>query len=162
MTGENDITVRFLREGQIERAHPKDARKGGFWIERIPPGTVKRMKRRSVDFWRRKEGPGFLEIVTAPVSPVAPVPLTAPVPPIDPRQIDWLEERKTELRLAIDAALSGAGALDSVLALDPGSLPGVNPADVEGLSDPFQASIALRAIRQLVRARPGRRPRNAS
>jgi hypothetical protein len=155
MVREGEFKVKFLREGQVERAFPKESGKGGFWIERIPVGTVKRLSRRSVDFWRGRDAT-MLEILT--IDEQAP-PLTSPTSTVvDPV---WEDERKAELRRAIDAALTGAADISAVLMLNPETLPGVDQADIERLADPFAAPAALKAIRALVRGRPGRRPKHA-
>jgi hypothetical protein len=71
----------------------------------------------------------------------------------------WPDDRKTALRQAIDAALTGAGSVANVRAFDLLTLQGVDPVVVALIDDPFKYPEALRSLRRLVPARRGRKPR---
>jgi hypothetical protein len=51
--------VRFIRDAQVERAH-SDKKRGGFWLEIIPVGTVKEVNEASLRFWYAR---GAVEII---------------------------------------------------------------------------------------------------
>ena len=161
---DEEFTIRFLRDAQIERAHPKDSPAGGFWLERIPAGTIKRVKRRSVEFWRGR-GLDLIEIIDEPkrrgsVEPLPAAPAAAAVSPSSPVPLDpptWTDGRKALLRRAIDAVLSGAGDFADVQALQPDTVPGMTAELAEALNGPFRTLDDVRALRALVRGRPGRR-----
>lgn len=145
---------RFKKDAFIERAHPKDSMRGGFWLERIEAGTEMALSPRSVEFWRARD-PELLEEVT-PV-PRRPAPVAAAPAPVE---VDaWPDDRRERLRQTIDAALTGGATAGDVLALDPASLPGADPEDIERLGNPFTVPAALRALRRLVPAKRGRKPR---
>jgi hypothetical protein len=157
------ILVRFTKDAFEERAHPKDSQRGGFSLHKIPAGTKMHMKPRSVEFWRARDV-DLLEVIPdehpRPVAPVVPVtPAERPVIQVHENPNAWPDDRKTALRQAIDAALTGAGSVADVRAFDLSTLHGVDPADVVALDDPFRYPEALRALRRLVPARRGRKPR---
>jgi hypothetical protein len=52
--------VRFIREAQVERAHA-DKSRGGYWIEKIPAGTVKEVNEASLRFWRARDAVEVIE-----------------------------------------------------------------------------------------------------
>jgi hypothetical protein len=159
---EEEFTIRFLREAQIERAYAKEERKGGFWIERIPVGTIKRVRRRSLEFWRAR-GLDMIEIVPDAVAPAESAPKRRAVVADSPSPVAvWDDERKAQMRRAIDAFTAGAGDFKAVLALDPASIPDISPQLVEVLLSPFCSADDVRALRALVRGRPGRRARHGS
>lgn len=174
---DDTILVRFTKDAFEERAHPKDSQRGGFCLHKIPAGTKMRMKPRSVEFWRARDA-DMLEVVEERPRPAAPVPTPPPAPPVPPvlpiepaasgeRRViqvhddpnQWPDDRKTALRQAIDAALTGAGSVADVRAFDLSTLQGAEPDHVAMLDDPFKYPEALRALRRLVPARRGRKPR---
>lgn len=160
----SEYLVRFRKEGRVERAHPRESRLGGYWVEIIPPGTERRISRRSFDFWRARDLDMF-EVLEEPgrkARPVAAVVVAATAPAVElPTAPGWPEDRKAELRRVIDTVMTGAADRETVLAFDLLSLPGVNPSDVQAIEsgDPFAVTPALKSLRLLVRGRPGRRPK---
>lgn len=121
--------VRFTREAQVEHAHV-DKRRGGFWLEVIPKGTILEVNEASFRFWRAR---GAVEIVEklSDVNPFQLPPMSAPVPPAELPRIT-----KAEIRRQVTAAVAATGEelracleflmLDEVLEL----LPDINADNV--------------------------------
>lgn len=63
------IRIEFVKPAQVERA-PKDPKKGGFEIEKIPVGTIKEVSPASVNFWNAR---GCIRVL----GPVQAVPVRA-------------------------------------------------------------------------------------
>lgn len=89
--------VRFIKEGKLERAFPKQEQRGGFWLETIPIGTFMELRPSQLRFWQARDCVEIVERINSPLKQrIAAEPISQRVESIEERS-ELVENQLEEL-----------------------------------------------------------------